>query len=171
MATKEKAGTVDAAARAPAEAKPEASFEPYVEDVEYLLRSVAFIVKKRGREILSNFEITPPQFNALLVLIRHGNLTMGELCGQLYLASSTVTDLTDRMEKNELVARERDPADRRVIRLKVKEKGHQLIDTVMKARKEYLAAILHDLDPTERDHLIRALEHIHQLMTEEKVRC
>ena len=144
-------------------------FPSYVEELEYLLRHVAFIVKKRGREILNNFDITPPQFNALLELIYHGNLTMGELCSRLYLASSTVTDLVDRMEKNGLVARERDPEDRRVIRLRVLEAGHRLVDAVMEARISYLRSILRGIEPTEREQLIRALRHIHQLMIEADV--
>ena len=45
-------------------------FESNVEDVERLIRTVSAIIKKRGREILADFEITPPQFNALLTLDR-----------------------------------------------------------------------------------------------------
>jgi DNA-binding MarR family transcriptional regulator len=144
-------------------------FDEYVSEVEYLLRKVALIVKKRGRDILSNFDITPPQFNALLVLAYNDNLTMGELCKRLYLASSTVTDLIDRMEKNELVARERDPNDRRVIRLKVLEKGHTLIEQVMARRIGYLKHVLKQVDPEQREHLRDALQSLFTIMTEQKV--
>jgi len=143
--------------------------EDHVRDIEFLLRHVAFIVRKRGREILSNFEITPPQFNALLELVYHGKLTMGELCGRLHLASSTVTDLVDRMERAGLVVRERDPDDRRVVRLRALEKGHDLVETVMKARIDYLHGILHRIDPDERRQLISALRHIHSVMTEAEI--
>lgn len=158
-------------ARTPTAAVEAGELDRHVVDFEYLLRNVAFIVKKRGREILSNFDITPPQFNALLELIYHGNLTMGELCARLYLASSTVTDLVDRMERAGLVMRERDANDRRVVRLRVLEKGHALIDAVMRARLDYLHGVMERIDPTERQQLIAALRHIHQVMTEAEVRC
>ncbi|MDP3487079.1 MAG: MarR family transcriptional regulator, partial [Bacillota bacterium] len=80
-------------------------FESHVEDVERLIRTVSAIIKKRGREILADFDITPPQFNALLTLIQSGSLTIGELGERMYLACSTATDLVDRMERNGLVAR------------------------------------------------------------------
>ncbi len=147
----------------------EEEFKDYVEDVEYLLRKVSLIVKKRGRDILKNFDITPPQFNALLVLVFNGELTMGELCRRLYLASSTVTDLVDRMEENGLVRRERDPDDRRVIRLKVEDKGHALIDEVMKARIGYLSCILGKIGEEKREHLRDSLQSLFTLMTEEEV--
>jgi len=143
--------------------------DEHVRDIEFLLRSVAVIVRQRGRQILSNFEITPPQFDALLHLVDHGNLTMGELCARLYLASSTVTDLVDRMERAGLVMRERDPGDRRVVRLKPLDKGHALVEAVMAARLNYLHGILHRIDAAERRQLIAALRHIHDVMTEAEV--
>ncbi|MEX2355575.1 MAG: MarR family transcriptional regulator [Thermaerobacterales bacterium] len=142
----------------------------HVDTIEFLLRNVSFIIKKRGRQLLRNFDITPPQFNALLVLNQYNNITMGELCNRLYLASSTVTDLIDRMEKNGLVIRGRDPQDRRVIRLRILAKGKALIDQVMEARKVYLSAMLGRIEPVEREQLLTALQHLHELMTHEEVR-
>lgn len=139
----------------------------YVEEIEALLRHVGAIVRKRGRDILSHFDITPPQFDALLFLREHGELTMGELCQKMYLACSTATDLIDRMERNDLIERERDSEDRRVIRLKTKPKGLQIIEEVLKARKGYLSTVLAQVEDEDKDQLIRALGQIHRLMTKE----
>lgn len=140
--------------------------EQDVHEIEFLLRQVALAVKKRGREILGRFEITPPQFDALLVVSRQPGLTMGELCNRLYLASSTVTDLVDRMEKAGLVVRERDPHDRRVVRLQPTPRGQGLIQEVLRARREYLAGILEQVDREERRQLVAALGHLHRLMSD-----
>lgn len=140
-----------------------------VTQVEYLLRHISWILKKRGREILKDFDITPPQFNALLVLVYQGNITMGELCRRLYLASSTVTDLIDRMEAGDLVARERDTGDRRVIRLRVLDRGHALVGEVMAARLRYLSAVMDKVDQRHKDSLVEALSCLHSVMTEERV--
>jgi DNA-binding MarR family transcriptional regulator len=138
--------------------------ERSVEEIERLLRHVANIVRQRGREILSQFDITPPQFNALQALIRNQSMTMGELCQELFLASSTVTDLIDRMEKNDLVQRVRDEGDRRVVRLQVKEKGRRVLDEVMGARRAYLATVLAALSVAECSRLRDSLKQIHDLM-------
>ncbi len=140
--------------------------EKYVDELERLLRTVSSIIKRRGRDILSDFDITPPQFNALLILVNNGNLTIGELGERMYLACSTATDLIDRMERNGLVARVRDANDRRVIRLHVKEKGHQMVDAVLSARKKYLSGILEDLTVDETSVIIEGMRHIEQLMTQ-----
>lgn len=146
-----------------------AEFERQVEAIEALLRNVSVIIRKRGREILSSFGITPPQLNALVILNEQGEITMGELCERMYLACSTATDLIDRMERNGLIARERDQNDRRVIRLKVLKQGRQIIDEVMVARKRYLGGILEQVPESERDSLIRYLSDLHTLMQRAEV--
>ncbi|MFO8061236.1 MAG: MarR family transcriptional regulator [Bacillota bacterium] len=144
----------------------ENSLDPRVRDIDYLLRHTSMIVRRHGREILSHFDITPPQFNALITIIRHDNLTMGTLCRHLFLASSTVTDLIDRMERNELVRRVRDERDRRVIRLQARRKGRDLLEKVMEARLEYLSEILQYFSDDEIDSLEHSLGALYQLMTE-----
>lgn len=139
----------------------------HVSEIEDLLRSVSAILKKRGRDILSSFDITPPQLDALLVLRDFGELTMGELCGKMFLACSTATDLIDRMERNGLIERVRDTADRRVIRLKVLPKGTAVIDEVLEARRGYLATILSEIDVADKERLIQSLEQLNYLMTRE----
>lgn len=139
----------------------------HVAEIEDLLRNVGTILKKRGRDFLSNFEATPPQFEALLVLREYGELTMGELCGKMFLACSTATDLIDRMERNELIMRVRDSNDRRVIRLRVLPKGAAMIDEVLAARRSYLATILTELDVADKERLIQSLEQLNYLMTRE----
>ncbi|GAB6875661.1 hypothetical protein JCM13210_03870 [Thermaerobacter litoralis] len=127
---------------------------------EQHLRAVATLIRHHGRAILGQFDITPPQFDALLVLMRHPELTMGELCQHLYLASSTVTDLVDRLERQQLVQRVRDPEDRRVIRLRLLPRARELLDAVLEARRAYLARVLAHLDPVDRRVLLRSLERL-----------
>lgn len=146
------------------------SFDGYVVDIEKLLRGVARIVKKRGRDILAAFDITPPQLDALLHLKESGDITMGELCQKMYLACSTATDLSDRMERSGLIVRQRDSADRRVIRLHITELGDGVIKKVMQARREYLQTILAKMDDADKQRLIDGLGQIHTLMTDERVK-
>ena len=67
--------------------------------LEKELRYISGIIKQKGREILSNYTITPPQFIALQWLFEHGDMTIGDLSNKMYLAFSTTTDLVDSMEK------------------------------------------------------------------------
>ena len=67
------------------------SFPTNIIELERLLRWVCTSIKRKGREILADFEITPPQFDALVQLIKNGDLTISELSNRMYLACSTIT--------------------------------------------------------------------------------
>lgn len=140
------------------------TYEPYVGEIDKLIRRVSFVIKCRGRDILNDFDITTPQFNALLLLAEHGDMTIGDLGNKLYLASSTATDLIDRMERNGLVSRERDTNDRRVVRLHMLDKGHQMIKEVLENRKRYLNGILAQVPPHEIEALKSSLQSLYDLM-------
>lgn len=137
-----------------------------VEEIELVLRQISKEVRRKGREILNDFSITPPQFDALVYLSEFGDLTIGELSSKLYLAYSTTTDLVDRMERNELVERVRDTNDRRVVRLHMKEKGKEMIQKVLVVRREYLAKALTHVQPEDLQGLAASLKEIYTHISE-----
>ncbi|MFS0636322.1 MarR family transcriptional regulator [Mesobacillus foraminis] len=138
-----------------------------VADIEKELRYIAGIIKQKGRELLSNYTITPPQFVALQWLFEDGDMTIGELSNKMYLACSTTTDLVDRMEKSKLVVRVKDPNDRRVVRIHLLEEGERIIDEVIKKRQLYLQEILVNFTDNEVLSLKDNLTKLHQEMREE----
>lgn len=136
----------------------------YVALIEKDLRYISGIIKQKGREILSNYKITPPQFIALQWLFEEGDMTIGELSNKMYLAFSTTTDLVDRMEKNILVKRVKDPNDRRVVRIHLLEEGERIIDEVIKKRQVYLKEVLINFSNDEVQLLKNYLMRLHQDM-------
>lgn len=138
-----------------------------VAHIEKSIRMIADIVKQKGREILTQFPITPPQFVALQWLHEFGDMTIGELSSKMYLACSTTTDLVDRMEKNELVERVKDTNDRRVVRIHLLDKGATIIQEVIKKRQEYLSDVLKHLSVEEVNVLEQNLSHLYEEMKRE----
>jgi MarR family transcriptional regulator, organic hydroperoxide resistance regulator len=132
--------------------------------LEKELRYISHLIKQKGREILSNYTITPPQFVALQWLHESGDMTIGDLSTKMYLAFSTTTDLVDRMEKNELVQRVRDENDRRVVRIHLLPEGERIIQEVIIKRQEYLRDITGEFDVEEFEQLSKNLQKLHLLM-------
>lgn len=138
-----------------------------VAHIEKSIRMIADVVKQKGREILTQFPITPPQFVALQWLHEYGDMTIGDLSTKMYLACSTTTDLVDRMEKNELVERVKDTNDRRVVRIHLLEKGATIIQEVIKKRQDYLSDVLKHLTQEEVNVLEQNLSHLYTEMKRE----
>ncbi|MCZ8536210.1 MarR family transcriptional regulator [Paenisporosarcina quisquiliarum] len=135
--------------------------------LEKELRYISGIIKQKGRQILSNYTVTPPQFVALQWLFEHGDMTIGDLSTKMYLAFSTTTDLVDRMEKNQLVMRVRDEQDRRVVRIHLLKEGERVIEEVIQKRQDYLQDILTDFDASEVQQLSSLLQKLHVEMKED----
>ncbi|KGR83326.1 MarR family winged helix-turn-helix transcriptional regulator [Lysinibacillus odysseyi] len=135
-----------------------------VASLEKELRYISHLIKQKGREILSNYTITPPQFVALQWLHESGDMTIGDLSNKMYLAFSTTTDLVDRMEKNELVQRVRDEQDRRVVRIHLLKEGERIIQEVIEKRQDYLRDLLGSFDTDEAHNLLQLLQKLHLLM-------
>lgn len=132
-----------------------------VKHIELYLRRIDYIIRKEGRQILGDINITVPQFTALQILINNGNLTIGELSQQMALACSTITDLIDRMEKGRLVERKRDEKDKRVVIVKVLPKGYEILEEVLNKRREYLKGKLKNFSVEEMDNLNNNLEKLY----------
>ncbi|MFD0047769.1 MarR family winged helix-turn-helix transcriptional regulator [Actinomycetes bacterium NPDC127524] len=139
----------------------------HVAEIEKELRYVSSLIKQKGREILNNYKITPPQFVALQWLSEDGDMTIGELSNKMFLAFSTTTDLVDRMEKNELVQRVKDEKDRRVVRIHLLNEGKRIIDEVIEKRQDYLRDLLIDFSDSEVASLKQNLTKLHIKMKQE----
>ncbi|WP_064092541.1 MarR family winged helix-turn-helix transcriptional regulator [Rossellomorea aquimaris] len=143
---------------------PSTSDIQVVADIEKDLRYISSIIKQKGREILSQYTITPPQFIALQWLFEYGDMTIGDLSNKMYLACSTTTDLVDRMEKHQLVERVKDENDRRVVRIHMLKEGERIIEEVINKRQDYLQSVLKDFSETEVLLLKDNLAKLHQEM-------
>jgi MarR family transcriptional regulator, organic hydroperoxide resistance regulator len=135
-----------------------------VANIEKDLRYISGIIKQKGREMLTNYKITPPQFVALQWLFEDGDMTIGELSNKMFLACSTTTDLVDRMEKSNLVMRVKDPNDRRVVRIHLQEEGERIINEVIIKRQAYLEEVLTNFSAEEIQLLQTNLMKLHQEM-------
>jgi MarR family transcriptional regulator, organic hydroperoxide resistance regulator len=136
-----------------------------VSDLEKALRHISGIIKQKGREILNDYHITPPQFVALQWLWENGDLTIGELSNKMFLACSTTTDLVDRMEKNQLVIRVKDTHDRRIVRIHLLAEGERIIEEVIQKRQNYLRDMLVNFEEEELVALEKSLIKLQQEMS------
>lgn len=138
--------------------------EEAVAGIERGLRYIDGILKQKGREMLSEYGITPPQFIALHSLYEKGDTTIGDLSARMFLACSTTTDLVDRMEKAALVARVKDQKDRRIVRIHLLPEGEQLIKELMDKRCRYIGSVVDCFSKEEAEQLTTLLTKMYTEM-------
>ena len=95
---------------------------------------------------------------ATLKLVREGVVgTASELARELGYTSGAVTRLIDGLEQKGLIARDRDEADRRVVRLRVTAAGDDVVDRGKPIAIDLWNGMLADLDQAEADQFVDTL--------------
>ena len=103
--------------------------------------------------------ITVQQMHTLHAIARRGGVTMGELAGCLDAASlSSATQMSDRLVKLGLVERLSDPADRRLVRVVMSQRGRDLLHRREAAWREGVGRLLEALTDEECATLVRLLK-------------
>ena len=91
----------------------------------------------------------------LHVMEHEGAQSMRALSEAIGASQASATGIVDRMERRGLVRRERDEADRRVIRVALTDEGRGLLSGFASERRETLGELLDDLTERELEGLLR----------------
>ena len=116
------------------------------------------VVTRLARQLRQQAEkgITPSQLAALSSVDRLGPLTLGELSGVERVQPPTMTRIVAGLEELELVTREVDTRDRRVVRVRLTPQGQRFVQRSRTRKNAYLAARLRALGAEELAVLERA---------------
>src|SRR5712691_11222517 len=123
-------------------------------------RAIAHATHNRTNARLSAAGLSLPRFRVLNALHSAGRIRMNELSAALGVVPRTVTTIIDALEKENMVARLPDPADRRATLLQITREGLSQLRR-LRAMHDSAAAELFDvLTATERRQLARLLRRL-----------
>ncbi|MFD8755901.1 MarR family winged helix-turn-helix transcriptional regulator [Kitasatospora sp. NPDC059577] len=135
----------------------------------HLLRGLTVELDLFGAEFASRNGLHPTDLRALIHLLdadRAGAVvTPGRLGAALHLNSAGTTGLVDRLEKLGLIRRERDPQDRRRVRLVVEDRAMELGQGFFGGLIGDLLGAMREFGPGELDTARRFLEAMTGVVT------
>lgn len=112
-------------------------------------------VRARLRE---QFDTTLPRFDLMSALWRYPEgLKMNELSRHLMVTGGNVTGIVDPLEKEGLVERADDPADRRAWRVRLTRAGRKAFAEMARVHEEWIVEMLGGLSRREHAELYRLL--------------
>jgi len=118
------------------------------------------VVRSRLRE---KFGTTLPRFDLMSQLERHPEgLKMNELSRLLMVTGGNVTAIVDQLEKEGLVARVDEPADRRAFRIHLTRAGDKSFAEMAREHEEWVVGLLAGMSAREQDELLRLLAKVKQ---------
>lgn len=101
-----------------------------------------------------------PQRAKALVRLAAGAMRAGELAQQCLLTRPAATELIETLEREGLVRREDDPADRRAVRVSLTAAGRREVERYQTAVARALGQAIGYLDPRARRRLRLALDDL-----------
>lgn len=101
--------------------------------------------------------LTEGQLNVLEVLLAQDQMKPSDLLEHLNTTPAAVTTLLDRMEKNELIVRQRDEKDRRIVWIIPTEKGKAECARGVELRNEFIHSQLDRISSHNQQLLVYLL--------------
>jgi DNA-binding MarR family transcriptional regulator len=109
------------------------------------------------------FGTTLPRFDLMAQLERHREgLKMNELSRLLMVTGGNVTAIVDQLEKEGLVERLDEPADRRAFRIRLTRAGDKTFAEMARAHEQWVVALLSGLSRREHEELLKLLAKLKQ---------
>jgi DNA-binding MarR family transcriptional regulator len=132
-----------------------------------LLGCSNLILTRLRRALRAQSGMTLPTFDILVQINRPPEWpTLGELSERLMVSKGSVTDLMERLERQDLVIRRADPHDGRVQRVALTAKGKRLLDRVVPVHDACIRAAFAGMDPETIEDMHRALGRLKQALRE-----
>ncbi|MDY6893454.1 MAG: MarR family transcriptional regulator [Chloroflexota bacterium] len=91
-------------------------------------------------------DLTMPQLKVVLLLFQEGPLRMSVIASELGVSLATATGIIDRLVERDIVFREDDPDDRRVVLCHLSDKGENLISGLWHLSRERTRDLLEAMD-------------------------
>jgi DNA-binding MarR family transcriptional regulator len=110
------------------------------------------------RRIVSEFGISLARFDLLAQLERAGGvLTMTDASRRMMVTNGAITGLVDRLAEEKFVLRERHPADRRAILVRLTEAGRTRFLEIAREHERWTVSLLSGLESEGKQQLLANL--------------
>ena len=129
------------------------------------------ILERRVRARLrERFATTLPRFDLMSQLWRYpAGLKMNELSRHLMVTGGNVTGIVDQLEKEGLVERLDEPADRRAFRIRLTRSGERSFADMARAHEEWVVELFDGMSRRDQDDLLRLLAKVKQHAVEKEL--
>src|SRR5690349_3469253 len=126
-----------------------------------LLTCTQMIERVVRTRLRGRFGTTLPRFDLMAQLERHPQgLKMNQLSQRLMVTGGNVTAIVDQLEKEGLVERLEEPADRRAFRIRLTKGGDKAFAEMAREHEEWVVELFSGVSRRDQDELLRLLAKV-----------
>ena len=132
-----------------------------------LTKRLAFLGKELHEAfaaLLSEHGCTMPTWAVLSQVHHHTGLSQVQLAARIGIEGPTLARHLDKLSTDGLVERQRDPLDRRILRVALTARGRQRWEDLKHVRAQFEDRLTAELTADQRAALDVAIQHIHRAL-------
>ena len=132
-------------------------------EVDSIVETIIYLYTESRRltkGMASQFGLTGPQLTVIKLLESFDNLSLSSLSERIRAQNSTVTGIIDRMEREGLVVRARSKEDRRVVHIKLTERGGKIARDIAVEPMEIFREAVASLTQADLRDLLRIMNKL-----------
>jgi DNA-binding MarR family transcriptional regulator len=122
---------------------------------------------RSGSVLKEDIELSLPQALLLLELNEAGTISMSKLSQRLQVTQGVATRMVDRLLEKDMVERERDKVDRRVVLVSTSQKGKKLAGEMERTNKMKIKELFKAVPKKEREDFLKVLVSLEQQFEQE----
>jgi MarR family transcriptional regulator, organic hydroperoxide resistance regulator len=139
----------------------------YAQSLIEIMPEVVRGLWKREINELTSGSITPPQIFILIYLNKMGELRMTDVARYLSVTTAAATGLVERLVKGGYVQRVYDPADRRIIKVKLTPKGIDVVKKIIVNKVARIKEVFGKMSARDREDYLRILTRVKDIIEQE----
>ncbi len=144
------------------------SLKEFSQEVADIIPYLHRFIYRHYASFFSKQKITFPQFVILDLVYIKKLINMKAIADEVKVSLPSITGIIDRLNRVKLVERVADPKDRRVVNVKITDKGIKVIEHAREARLEIIRYMFSNLTDKERMLYVSLLKKIKGFLYEDK---
>jgi len=128
-----------------------------------LVRAEKAVVRELTKA-LAPLDLKIAQLDMLMNLYRHPGMSQHDLARKLLVGRSNITMLLPQMEQQELVRRDADAKDKRILRLYLTEAGEALLMKALEVYSTLIERVMSQSTPAQCDAMGEQMRRIEEML-------
>lgn len=141
----------------------------YIRDLLISIRKITRAIDLHSMYLKKEFGLTIPQLIILMEVSNTKEISITALSKLINLSQATVTDIVNRLVKNQFLSKERNEKDKRMVVIKPLKKCMNLLEQAPPPLQEVFTQRLAGLENWEQLMLSSALSRVVSLMSAEEI--
>jgi DNA-binding MarR family transcriptional regulator len=126
----------------------------------YLLNQASLAVRSQLEAALRDLQMTGIQYTILATIKDHEGISSAELSRRFFVTAQTTNEIINGLEQRGLISRKEDPANKRILRMKLTAQGRKLHQQCDKIADHIEAAAFDWVDRRDYEALRESLRKL-----------